>query len=122
MATGARPRLPVVLEELTFTEAEFWERVDVRGPDECWPWRLGLTRGYGYVRSGRRRRYRAHRIALAFHLRRDPGPVVRHSCDFGACCNWAHLLTGTQADNVADAVERGRQFPLTKHGFVGRPR
>ena len=25
----------------------FWPKVDVRGPDECWPWRAG-TNGVGY--------------------------------------------------------------------------
>lgn len=25
----------------------FWTKVDVRGPDECWPWLAAITDGYG---------------------------------------------------------------------------
>jgi hypothetical protein len=36
------------------------------------------------------------------------GNVVRHSCDNPPCCNPAHLLPGTQADNNHDRDLRGR--------------
>jgi hypothetical protein len=38
------------------------------------------------------------------------GMVVRHTCDNPACINPAHLLIGTQKDNVRDCIERGRRF------------
>ena len=34
--------------------------------------------------------------------------VVRHTCDNARCINPAHLLSGTQKDNVADMYSRGR--------------
>jgi hypothetical protein len=36
------------------------------------------------------------------------GLVVRHVCDNPRCINVAHLIIGTQTDNVADRERRGR--------------
>jgi hypothetical protein len=41
---------------------------------------------------------------------------VRHTCDNPICCNPAHLLVGTHADNVADRVERNRTARGTGNG------
>lgn len=53
----------------------------------------------------------AHRDAAAkrYGAAAIVGKVVRHSCDNPACINEDHLLIGTQADNMQDKVERGRQ-------------
>lgn len=47
------------------------------------------------------------------------GSVVRHTCDCRRCCNPSHLLLGTQADNVRDAVER-RRFRLGEYNVTAR--
>lgn len=90
----------------------------VRTSDGCWLWAGEITSaGYGqfslYRRSltGGRDRLRllAHRVAYALAHEEDPGnAVVRHRCDNPPCCNPAHLETGTQAQNIADALARGR--------------
>lgn len=95
----------------------FWEKVDRRSPDECWPW-LGRARtsfGYGAFAIGRDRANRAHRIA--WELTNGPVPVglsALHRCDNPPCCNPAHLFLGTQADNIADMVAKGRHRPRGK--------
>lgn len=98
--------------------ARFWPKVDVKGPEACWPWRAGrLSTGYGrFWLNGEL--VRAHRVAWAIvHdtpvTARDGGPpVVRHKCDNPPCCNPAHLLAGTQRDNMVDMVQRGRGCAL----------
>lgn len=86
----------------------FWDCVKICGPDECWPWRAGTrVRGYGGLTFEGKPRL-AHQVA--FRLTRGfYAPYLRHSCDNPICCNPAHLLEGTHADNMADAVARGRR-------------
>lgn len=37
------------------------------------------------------------------------GSVVRHTCDNGLCVNPDHLIVGTQKENIADCIARGRK-------------
>ena len=88
-------------------------------PDECWPWTGAKTkRGYGTYGGGRGgpRGYVA-RYLLEQHLGRPlrPGEVTRHSCDNPPCCNPTHLLVGTQKQNLADMVDRGRSNAGERH-------
>lgn len=86
----------------------FWDKVEKT--DGCWNWTAAKAgNGYGVLRlSDPRRMVYAHR--LSYEMAHGPipeGEVVRHRCDNPACVNPDHLLLGTQADNVRDAVKRG---------------
>lgn len=69
--------------------------------------------GYGYVAQKR-----VHVIVWEYHNGPVPaGMVVRHYvCDNPPCVNIEHLRIGTQADNIADAVGRGRIRRGEAHG------
>ncbi len=99
--------------------ARFWSHVDRRGPDECWPWKGGLhTMGYGKFSVGYRTLF-VHRVALFLGSGIDPHPLQAcHKCDYKPCCNCAHLFPGTQADNIADMITKGRAAGGEKHGMA----
>jgi len=90
----------------------FWALVDRSGgPDACWPW-LGYRKtrgGYGQVRRDHRT-YPAH--VFAWVLVNGPLPADKpcglHRCDNPPCCNPTHIFPGTNADNSADMVAKGR--------------
>lgn len=95
----------------------FWEKVEQRGPDECWPWTASRYRfGYGALRVDGRT-LKSHR--LAYKLTKGPIPPglsVLHSCDNAPCCNPNHLRVGTKLDNARDMVLRDRCSKLRIFG------
>lgn len=72
-----------------------------------------LPTGYGRVRVNNRL-FLTHRLAYE----RAFGPIpehmyVCHRCDNPACCEPSHLFVGTQTENMADRLAKGR--------YIGKP-
>jgi hypothetical protein len=101
------------------TPEVLWSKVDIRGPDDCWPWK-GHRNHQGYGRTWINDvAYYAHRVIYDLA---NPGVIerkgprshadkgfIRHKCDNPSCCNPAHMETGSNQDNMDDKVKRNRQ-------------
>ena len=99
----------------------FWAKVRRAGPDDCWLWTAYADR-YGCFRFNGRVA-KAHRVA--WELTNGPVPsglCVLHRCDNPACVNPGHLFLGTDADNVRDRNQKGRQARGQAHGHYTSPR
>lgn len=89
---------------------EFFVRVEPELNTGCWLW-SGAPGAGGYGTSKYAgRNQKAHRVSWALHHGEMPPPEVKvcHGCDTPACVNPAHLWLGSQQDNIADMVAKGR--------------
>jgi len=94
----------------------FWDRVNAHAEiqlngcilfkghlDEC---------GYGRI-SKDGKLVRVHREVWKLHnVEQEITGVIMHSCDTPNCINPTHLSHGTQADNIADMVAKGRRVTV----------
>ena len=101
-----------------------WERVKIRGLDDCWIW-TGQRSASGYgiyrIRKGPRTLSHystilAHRFVYEERVELIPeGLIIRHSCHTPLCCNPKHMSTGTTQDNSDDMVRAGRSLKGEKN-------
>jgi hypothetical protein len=99
-------------------QVRFWLNVEKDGPaperdpalGNCWLWRLHVERsGYALFAVTHGKHILAHRYSYELeHGQIAEGLVVRHRCDVRHCVRPEHLVAGTQRQNVADTVARGR--------------
>lgn len=84
---------------------------------DCWQWLGSRIKPTGHGRVNLNGTvYLAHRVSYSLYYGELPQDmVVRHKCNSGACCNPAHLVIGTQADNVSDMLSNTNEIIRNEH-------
>ena len=104
---GAEPLFGEAFEE------RFWAKVDIRDPNQCWPWKASIgSKGlYGHmwcIIDGKKTCRDAHTIVWMIANGLIPkGRDVMHRCNSKLCCNPAHLLVGSRSENIKMALRDG---------------
>jgi hypothetical protein len=106
----------------------FWSKVAKAGPDDCWLWTACITKQSGYGKftvrlaesMNKPTSFVSHVIARWLATGEWPvGVCTLHNCPGGdnrQCCNPNHLWLGTNSENSADMVAKGRSQRQTDRG------
>ena len=87
-------------------EARFWALVEKT--DTCWVWKgKAVKSGHGLFYAATETLL-AHRVSWRLHRGRIKGKRVLHRCDNPPCVRPDHLFSGSQRENVNDAIAKGR--------------
>ena len=83
----------------------------------CWIW-TGGTNPAGYGRFTLKGHIEhAHRAAYILFVGPIPdGKLICHKCDNPSCVNPDHLFSGSQRENILDAVSKGRHKTVFVRG------
>lgn len=107
--------MPIPTKDLENLATRFWPKVNPDGPvhpvyGQCWEWTgyyTGRGSGRGAIRLNKVKIY-VSRASWIIHYGYNPSLRILHKCDNSRCVNPYHLFLGTQADNVADMISKGR--------------
>jgi len=81
----------------------------------CLVWHGAIGDGYGLIWY-KGKLVRAHRLAWLLSFGDIPAGVqVLHKCDNRACIRLDHLFSGTQKDNIQDAISK-RRYNASEYG------
>ena len=109
---------------LPLTE-RFWEKVDRRDSDECWPWLASLdANGYGQIYGGplKPTNRKAHQVSYEINVGPIPsGLELDHTCRNPACVNPSHLEPVTHRENDLRGVGVGARNARKSHCSKGHP-
>jgi len=104
-------------------EIRFWRRVKkTRG---CWLYQ-GHQQKHGYCQfwTPKDKTIYAHVFSFRIHGGKltKKKPLVCHTCDVGNCVRPDHLWAGTQKENLADMIAKGRKPDLSgpRNGMYGK--
>lgn len=109
-------------------EERFWEKVDRRRADECWPWKAARnSANYGMFSArvnGKSKSMTAHRFS--YELVHGPSNTNRqmtidHICNNAYCVNPAHLRVLSARDNILRGNASAARMARRTHCPLGHP-